>query len=575
MMHDAQTETAQHENVRYNWPDSIETERPEMYTSGGLHPVHIGDCIGAKERFEVFYKLGYGDYSTVWLCFDNEKSYWMAVKIIAASESCESHPELTVMRIFEGIPRDELVDNHILLPSEHFWIDGPNGRHLCLVSELISTIGHGPPIGMGQHEPDGLNDLCFQICSGVRYLHNNGVCHGDIRHENIGMELIMDGVTLKQIDKYIEGQEVWSIKDVLGKDLGPAGPEYLVVPAMMRKLERRFGSGRAMILDFGLSYRAASEPKGQQFYRATAAPELMFQNIHRGFPTDVWALACTICGIIKGKWIFDEFSSYPEHIQTMEVWFGPFPRMYKRGIDELLDIYSDKVRSRKKPSAIEDQASTTRSGRNYQAYGPLTLEYSREGYLAYLKWREQRSGWAIPMQGFLSYRQQSYRYWETLDTIAELSSDEDSDSSEQSNLLSPKDRNAEAEPPTIENPPSPLSEPITQQPRPIRLIDSEFGKWPSPENPCSCYFKDENGEVQKRPDLCNAKDHFIGHPLMTTMWALTKEEVLSLSDLLLKMLRYDPAERISVEEVMNHAWFSVVKQHYDQVDATSDSDEIA
>lgn len=35
---------------------------------GGYHPVKIGDLF--KERYHVVRKLGWGHFSTVWLCWD-------------------------------------------------------------------------------------------------------------------------------------------------------------------------------------------------------------------------------------------------------------------------------------------------------------------------------------------------------------------------------------------------------------------------------------------------------------------------------------------------------------------------
>jgi serine/threonine protein kinase len=43
-------------------------ENPERYCPGGYHPVHLGDVF--DDRYVVVRKLGYGQYSTVWLARD-------------------------------------------------------------------------------------------------------------------------------------------------------------------------------------------------------------------------------------------------------------------------------------------------------------------------------------------------------------------------------------------------------------------------------------------------------------------------------------------------------------------------
>jgi len=45
-------------------------ENMQRYRLGGFHPVSIGDTF-KDGRYEVIRKLGFGIYSTVWLCRDN------------------------------------------------------------------------------------------------------------------------------------------------------------------------------------------------------------------------------------------------------------------------------------------------------------------------------------------------------------------------------------------------------------------------------------------------------------------------------------------------------------------------
>src|ERR1700738_3174039 len=44
-------------------------EKQEDYRLGGYHPVRLGDVM--NEQYRVIRKLGYGQYSTVWLVEDN------------------------------------------------------------------------------------------------------------------------------------------------------------------------------------------------------------------------------------------------------------------------------------------------------------------------------------------------------------------------------------------------------------------------------------------------------------------------------------------------------------------------
>jgi len=42
----------------------------QLFVTGGYHPVQIGDLF--KNRYYTIRKLGWGYFSTVWLCWDLE-----------------------------------------------------------------------------------------------------------------------------------------------------------------------------------------------------------------------------------------------------------------------------------------------------------------------------------------------------------------------------------------------------------------------------------------------------------------------------------------------------------------------
>lgn len=48
--------------------DDDEQENPKDYVEGGYHPVKIRDVF--NNRYHVIRKLGWGHFSTVWLCWD-------------------------------------------------------------------------------------------------------------------------------------------------------------------------------------------------------------------------------------------------------------------------------------------------------------------------------------------------------------------------------------------------------------------------------------------------------------------------------------------------------------------------
>ncbi|XP_056380631.1 SRSF protein kinase 2-like isoform X7 [Hyla sarda] len=54
-------------------------ENPAEYCPGGYHPVQTGEMLNRK--YQVIHKVGWGYFSTVWLCHDLQKKKHVAVKI--------------------------------------------------------------------------------------------------------------------------------------------------------------------------------------------------------------------------------------------------------------------------------------------------------------------------------------------------------------------------------------------------------------------------------------------------------------------------------------------------------------
>lgn len=160
-------------------PEWENVENREFYRQGGLHPIHINDFIDEGERFEVINKLGFGFHSTVWACLDNETMRIRAVKVIRADQSTVDCAEIKVEKLLRNCTEEELAKNYIVAPLAHFWIKGPNGRHLCLVLPLVATTINATVIQQTSlNDRLELNEMTRQISEGVRFLHSKGICHG-------------------------------------------------------------------------------------------------------------------------------------------------------------------------------------------------------------------------------------------------------------------------------------------------------------------------------------------------------------------------------------------------------------
>jgi serine/threonine-protein kinase SRPK3 len=60
--------------------DDDEQEEALDYCPGGYHPLALGDLL-AKGRYFCVRKLGWGQFSTVWLAWDSDQDRFVAIKV--------------------------------------------------------------------------------------------------------------------------------------------------------------------------------------------------------------------------------------------------------------------------------------------------------------------------------------------------------------------------------------------------------------------------------------------------------------------------------------------------------------
>jgi serine/threonine-protein kinase SRPK3 len=151
------------------------------YRPGGFHPVHLGDQF-KKDRYRVIHKLGHGGFATVWLARDLVRNRYVALKILAARLSVTC-PEVEILRRLRNAP-DHIGKAYVML--DHFWITGPNGKHLCVVSQVggpsIKEFNDCPGQTSGSRRLQAIvaRKVALQATEGLAYIHSNGTVHGGI-----------------------------------------------------------------------------------------------------------------------------------------------------------------------------------------------------------------------------------------------------------------------------------------------------------------------------------------------------------------------------------------------------------
>jgi serine/threonine-protein kinase SRPK3 len=117
--------------LTYQWQEDVEDL--EGYHVGGYHPVYLQDEY-SDGRYRIVHKLRFGTYSTVWLAKDQHMNRYVAVKIIVA-EASNTSSETRILRHLSNSQPNHTGKSYVSPILDEICIDGPNGRHLCLVSE--------------------------------------------------------------------------------------------------------------------------------------------------------------------------------------------------------------------------------------------------------------------------------------------------------------------------------------------------------------------------------------------------------------------------------------------------------
>src|SRR5271154_2554956 len=136
----------------------------------------------------------------------------------------------------------------------------------------------------------------------------------------------LDGLTEEQVIQELgEPQQAEVVTESGETPTDPTAPKYLVYPVDFRKVDSRFVTDQACVIDFGESFKASNPPQDLGIPESYRSPELVLDKVV-GVGNDLWALGCTLFEIPTGRRLFAMLDDGVDgHLYLMVLLLGKLP----------------------------------------------------------------------------------------------------------------------------------------------------------------------------------------------------------------------------------------------------------
>lgn len=337
------------------------------YRAGGYHPVKIGDWYSSgTSRYQVIRKLGWGHFSTVWLCCDVGSGRYVALKIVKLGKNYAdaAKDEISILRGLQGHDHDDHDDHlhhlsghpetvgnsHLVRLLDDFEIRGVNGSHLAMVFELMGEsmlnlmIKYKTARHVARHSIRSLRHartqhllrldlvrlIAHQLFTGVDYMHRNGVIHTDLKPENILMTF--DGSVTDGIRN--------NLRTLLRFQILPSEP----LVASLEGID--CSTLKVKVADLGNATYSNLHFTNHIQTRQYRSPEIILKHKNWGALADMWSLGCVLFELMTGDYLFDPnegqtFSKHEDHLAQIIELLGEFPSEDYLSQCELADEFFD------------------------------------------------------------------------------------------------------------------------------------------------------------------------------------------------------------------------------------------
>ncbi|KAK6922496.1 Protein kinase domain [Dillenia turbinata] len=298
-------------------------EGPDSYRKGGYHAVRMGDPFAAG-RYIAQRKLGWGQFSTVWLSYDTRSANYVALKIqksAAQFAQAAVHEIELLSAIADGDPSNS---KSVVRLIDHFKHTGPNGQHPCMVLEflgdsLLRLIKYNRYKGLDLSK---VREMCKCILTALDYLHRElGIIHTDLKPENVllvstinpAKDPVRSGLSpaLERPEGNPNGAVTVNINEIKLKRKAKRALAKIAsrrdsmggVPSPKPERSLDGINLQCKIVDFGNACWADKQFAEEIQTRQYRAPEVILQSGY-SYSADMWSFACIAVELATGEMLF-------------------------------------------------------------------------------------------------------------------------------------------------------------------------------------------------------------------------------------------------------------------------------
>ncbi|EIW83797.1 kinase-like protein [Coniophora puteana RWD-64-598 SS2] len=302
------------------------------YSLGGYHPVNIGD--GFKDgRYVVRRKIGYGEFSTVWLAEDIQVNEFVALKILTGNSTEGGIDEVDEINLLLRASTADVSHpghKHVIGLRDHFYHVGPHGKHICLVFDMLGRDIYA----LLQHYDEAvpmniIKSIIRQIFLGLDYLHTAcGIVHTDLKLDNVLL-------TLEDPYPRISADLATNPPQVSPKQTSEFPPYSTFSVIKTQPLPVFVPSSddpQIKIVDLGVANWVGNHLRNEIQSLALRSPEALLRAPWET-PVDIWSVACVIYYLMMGTELFNpwaqedpSWSTEEELLAQMIEYFGPVPQ---------------------------------------------------------------------------------------------------------------------------------------------------------------------------------------------------------------------------------------------------------